>query len=40
MIGVYTSYPIIKKYMIDPQLANKKTPSNDEFDEELEEIPE
>lgn len=40
MIGVYTSYPIIKKYMIDPQLANKKTPSNDELDEELEEIPE
>jgi hypothetical protein len=40
MIGVYTSYPIIKKYMIDPQLTNKKTSSDDEFEEELEEIPE
>ncbi len=33
MIGVYTSYPIIKKYMIDPQLTNKRSSSADELDE-------
>ncbi|MBQ9744430.1 MAG: hypothetical protein IJW19_04810 [Clostridia bacterium] len=33
LIGVYASYPIIKKYMIDPQMT-RKSGENEDFDEE------
>ena len=38
LIGVYTSYPVIKKYMIDPQMTNKKKVDNTELSENSEEI--
>ena len=40
MIGVYTSFPVIKKYMIDPQSHGRKKSANEEITEEAEELTE
>ncbi|MBQ9704019.1 MAG: hypothetical protein IJV68_05695 [Clostridia bacterium] len=37
MIGVYASYPIIKKYMIDPQMKNKPKDTIEELADGIEE---